>query len=174
MKETKEYIISYKQHMCSLCKRNSPNSYEALVQIRMKFFKDITAEKEEILEIIMKYEMDISRVEERELGFDIFLKDKNYMRGLGNDFKKKYQVCQAHTSKKLVGENKLESKKIYKLTLLINIFDISKGDYFKFRGKRVQVMNIKKNKVSFKDCKTSSKYIHNYTSLKDNFTKVLI
>ena len=126
---------------------------KVLLQIRINTFtkskpsqnKSPSPILNQILKNKEKLKEHINKIETMKNGYNIYIKDKTQAPKFLSNLKKLgfYNITK---SRKLVGEDKLNSKKLYKFIILLEIIDLNKKDIITYKGEEVEILKIDKNK----------------------------
>ncbi|MDA3856131.1 MAG: NMD3-related protein [Candidatus Woesearchaeota archaeon] len=160
--------FNMEQMMCSSCKKTSTEYYELKLQLRFMYFQDIDEVKEEALVLLNKTFDSINKVEELDGGYDIFFRSHSLINKVSSTFNNKYFI-EEKRSKKIVGHNFLESKSVWRHTLLINIINLKTKDRIKIRGEIYWIKAFNKKELVLRNESDGSKYVVSYNMISDYF-----
>lgn len=166
MKDKIRVEFEMKQMMCNGCKKSSSEYYELKLQLRFTYFEDVNIIREEIVNLLNKNFNTINKVEELDVGCDIYFASLGEINRISKLFNKKY-FTEEKRSRKIVGYNFLESKDIWRHTILINIINLEVGDEVSIKGENYYIKAFNKNELVLRDLIYGAKKVVNYSIVKD-------
>lgn len=113
----------------------------------------------------------INKIDELDKGFDFFFASLGSMHKVSRYFNKYYYVDDKH-SKKIVGKNFLESKDIWRHTLLINVINLDIGDRVRIKGIDYYIKAFNKKEMVLRNWEDGSKEVVTYAKVRDYFELV--
>jgi len=158
--------IDMEQDLCYDCKKTSPEYYELKLQLRCKYFEDLEEIKTFIFNLIDKNFTTINKMHEVENGFDFFFRSKGESSKISTLFHRRYLI-EEKRSKKIIGQNFLESKSIFRHNLLINIINLERGDKISIKGTVFSIKAINHNDLILINEINRSKKVISYRFAKD-------
>ncbi len=171
IKNTFRVEINLEQQMCDNCIRNDKDYYEYLVQIR--YPKRLIEKVNEDIEFILKTYKDlINNIKEKKNGIDIYFKKNISYNKILNKLYRNFLI-ENKINSKLVGLDRLRSKKKYRTTCLFKIVDLIKNDKIYFKGKLYYIKSFYKNNLILISLDNSNKKRITY-SINKNFIKKIV
>ena len=128
-----------------------PGYYQAILQLRDCNKQIIDFAKTQIL----KSNIGMSKSTKLKSGFDFYLEDSQFTRGLGKKLQQSFGGI-LNVTASLWGEKK--GKLLYRVTVLYRAVDFKKGDLVDFQGEEYQIISMTKD-VLLKH-KKSGKKVH--------------
>ena len=168
IKDTIHIEIEMEQQMSSRTKKSGEEYYELKFQLRLKYFKDVEKEKKKLFSIVTSQFDGINKFEEVDDGFDFYFRDLTQLNRVSRYFQK-YYYCEEKRSKKIVGRNFLESKDIWRHTLLISILNFKVGDHVLIKGEEYYIKAFNKKEMILRHVEDGSKKAVTYSIVKDYF-----
>jgi nonsense-mediated mRNA decay protein 3 len=131
-----------------------PEYYEGVLQIRNA--------NEELIEFIhnsvkKSQDVDISKIKKVGNGFDVYLSNRRYVLYLGRKLKEQFGG-KLKQSPRLFTKNRLTSKNVYRVSVLLELYNFKKRDILEINNKYIKVSNIGKT-VSGTDLLTGKRTI---------------
>lgn len=160
--------FNMEQMMCSSCRKTSTEYYELKLQLRFNYFKDIDEIKEKVMNLLNKNFDSINKVEELDRGYDIFFASHSLLNKISSLFNRNFFV-EEKRSKKIVGHNFLESKDLWRHTILINILNLKTKDRVKIRGEIYWIKAFNSKELVLRHESDGSKYVVSYNMISDYF-----
>lgn len=121
--------------------------------------------------ILRKCKLVINKLEETPEGFDMYLANINEIhklkRIINNNFFASYKY-----SKKIMGRNKLESRDLFRHSLLIAIYNLNIGDIIQVKGEQYFIKSIQKNDIIAIHTIDRHKETFNFEIIKDYLFKI--
>ncbi|MEM1988826.1 MAG: NMD3-related protein [Candidatus Woesearchaeota archaeon] len=126
-----ELEYPYQPTLCEKCKKSNTQYYEAILQLRdfpINFLNEVqNFLKEEMMknkvysnkEIIYKKSKKQKNSEEILINKDIYLTSMNFAKAFVRELEKKYKNLETKISRKIYSKDKVTSKDLYRLTILV-------------------------------------------------------
>ncbi|MFP4402276.1 MAG: NMD3-related protein [Candidatus Nanoarchaeia archaeon] len=120
--------------------------------------------------ILRKCTLLINKLDETPEGFDIYLANINEIHKLKRIINNNFFASYNH-SKKIMGRNKLESRDLFRHSLLIAIYNLNIGDIIQIKGEVYSIKSIQKNEIIVIHTTTRHKETFNFEIIKDYLYK---
>ncbi len=171
MKDSIRVEFEMEQMMCTTCKKSSSEYYELKVQARFKHYNDIESIRDEVKEYLVSNFKGINKTEDLDSGFDLYFGNKGAMNKISTILNKRYFIDEVRT-KKIVGHNFLESKDIWRHTLLVNFVNIKVKDKVSIKGEDYYIKAFNNKTIVLRSLVDGSKKVVNYSIIKE-YLKIL-
>jgi len=151
IEESYVFKINLVQFMCNDCKKKSSQAYSAIIQLRNKknkYYDNISKYIEN--SISNNKSTNIVKIEESSSGLDYYITNTDFGMTLAKKIMEKYGA-EVKTSKKLYGMDQQRSKQVFRVTILVRLFDFSVGDLIYFKDDIFKISKILKNVLTIKD-----------------------
>ncbi len=156
-----EYIIPTKiQYTISQLENKHKGYFEAILQIRNPI-EDVYKEIEQ--SIARRNDVFVAKVIESKHGNDYYLSSNQYAQALGKSLQRQFGGELKVTSK-LFSRDKMTSKNLYRLTILLRLPKVSIGDIVTIGSDDFKILEFG-NKVRIQDIKSGKKSYCNYADL---------
>lgn len=169
MKDVFRLEIEMDQKMCGSCKKSSSEYYELETQLRFIYFDDLLSIKEKAFDIMEGHFNSINKIDEIENGFNIYFRSHSEMNKMLRLFNRKF-LLEEKRSKKLIGNDTLKSKMVYRYFQNITLINIKKGDKISIKGENyfIKAINNNRDLVILHEI-TGAKKVVSYPIIKDYF-----
>lgn len=104
---------------------------------------------------IEKRNINIAKIKKQKNGVDIYVSSQRVLRSLGLKLQAQYGG-QLKVSRKLHTRNRMRSREVYRVNVLLRLPDFKKGDVIDFKGEPHEVLGMQK-KVLLKNKETGRK-----------------
>ncbi|MFH1053766.1 MAG: NMD3-related protein [Candidatus Woesearchaeota archaeon] len=137
------------------------NYYEGILQLRnsskeiIDYIDSEMARRENVL---------INKIKKVKDGFDFYFTDQRYLQGIGKRLQQKFGG-ELKVSQKLFTKNRMTGKEVYRVTVLFRCYNLKNGTVKDYRGDKVKIIKLGKDKVTVKDMKTGKKMFLSYGDL---------
>ncbi len=166
MRDTITVEIKLEQQMCDNCIRKDPQYFKDKIFLRGKNKEEL----EKIAKFIETlYINEINKIKEVKEGIDFYLSTSVNLNKLLNKLYRDYLIVYKKDPK-LVGFDKLRSKNKYKVTHLVEIEDIKKGDKVCYNGKKYIVKTFYKDSITL--INNTSKKVLTYSLNRSKIRKI--
>lgn len=126
--------------------------YEGILQLRNPNGKVIEFVRSSVDK---RKDVFISKEKKVENGIDFYFSSQRFLRALGKKLKTKFSG-ELKESRKLHTENRLTSRKVYRVNVLFRVLPFKKGGIVTYRGDKIKIKSIGKL-ISGIDVKTGKK-----------------
>ena len=114
-------------------------------------------------EIEKKGDVSIANIKKVKNGVDLYISSQRFLRSLGNKLQERFGG-ELISSRKLHTRNRLTSRDVYRVNVLLRIPNFKKGDIIDYRGDKIKIIGMKK-KVLAKDIKTGKNLNLNFKDI---------
>ncbi len=140
-------------------KEKNNQYFEGILQLRNPN-EEVFDEIETRLDKVASKGISISKAKKVKEGVDLYFTDKKYIQKLGQELQRKFGGI-LKISPKLFSRNKQTSKDIYRVNVLLKLYDFKVGDVIKFENNYVKVTSIDK-KINGIDLELNKKKSFDY------------
>jgi len=172
--EEHQVKIRLKKTVCDVCSKQFGGYHEAIIQIRAEQ-RNLT--RGEINEIVLNIEtlvenlrakgnrsLFITDMSETHGGVDFLISDKGSALAITNKIQSRFGG-EIKTSSKNIGMK--DSRQIYRVTCLLRLPAIKKGDFISYKNKYYFISSISKNKIHLLDLLTWNDQVIDYKQIKN-------
>lgn len=110
--------------------------------------------------LVQKGDVSIAKVKEVKNGVDLYISSQRFLRTLGNKLQQQFGG-QLELSRKLHTRNRMRSRDVYRVNVLLRLPDFKKGDTVTYKGDKILILGMQK-KIFAKDIKTGKKLTLSY------------
>ena len=162
-KKTEHYFVPIRviYEQCKNCSRYKSGYYEGVLQLRNRKNDDFEKVVNDTIKRLEHKQEFISNTVELKDGMDLYFSSNKLLQNIG---KKLYETYggEHKTSQSLFKRDHQTGKSIYRVTVLLRLPDMSRGDIVKVNKRLVLVKNIKKHTLIGIDLCTHNKIKVNY------------
>lgn len=169
-----EFKIEYNmgQTLCGTCKKINPEYFEMKLQIRFRYFEDVTKIKEEVMNLLMKNFDTINKIDEIETGYEVFFRDHGQMNKLAQLFSRRWVILEKRTAK-IMGKDQLTSKDLFRHTQNITLINVGTKDIIRVKGEEYWVKAINSgDALVLRRTDNGGKKVMSYKMIEDYFQMV--
>ena len=139
----------------------SHNQYfEGILQLRNPSDKLIEST---IKEIEKKGDVSIANIIKVKNGVDVYVSSQRFLRTLGRKLQNRFGG-HLEVSTKLHTKNRLTSRDVHRVNVLLKLPNFKKGDIVEYKGEKIKIIGMKK-KVLAKHIKTGKKLTLNFKDI---------